>query len=248
MAKYILFDTETTGNQEPDRIIQAGALIVDTNGAVEVFDELCSCSQPISIEAMEVHNITPDALIDKPSFKQTRFFQTLEKLNTPENFLIAHNMPFDLGMLEKEGFKSKLQLIDTLRCARHLYGDAPRHRLQYLRYYLELYKLEEGEAQKHHITLRAHDAIGDVLVMKLLLSKLVARVRTDFPQTNPMSQLVVLTQTPIFVETFKFGKYKGKKIVDVCDDDMGYINWMLDNVELDSDMKYTLDKIMGHIE
>ena len=28
MAKYILFDTETTGNQEQDRIIQIGAMIV----------------------------------------------------------------------------------------------------------------------------------------------------------------------------------------------------------------------------
>ncbi len=28
MAKYILFDTETTGNQEEDRIIQVGAMVV----------------------------------------------------------------------------------------------------------------------------------------------------------------------------------------------------------------------------
>lgn len=27
MAKYILFDTETTGNQEEDRIIQVGAIL-----------------------------------------------------------------------------------------------------------------------------------------------------------------------------------------------------------------------------
>ena len=27
MAKYILFDTETTGNQEEDKIIQVGAMI-----------------------------------------------------------------------------------------------------------------------------------------------------------------------------------------------------------------------------
>ncbi len=41
MAKYILFDTETTGNNEEDRIIQVGAMIVDTKGQLEVFDELC---------------------------------------------------------------------------------------------------------------------------------------------------------------------------------------------------------------
>ncbi len=42
MAKYILFDTETTGNQEEDRIIQVGAMVVDSKGKIEVFDELCS--------------------------------------------------------------------------------------------------------------------------------------------------------------------------------------------------------------
>ena len=60
MTKYILFDTETTGNQEEDRIIQVGAMIVDEKGKVEVFDELCSTVLPIKIEAMAVHGITPN--------------------------------------------------------------------------------------------------------------------------------------------------------------------------------------------
>lgn len=247
MAKYILFDTETTGNQDQDKIIQVGAMIVDGKGQIEVFNEFCSCDVPISVEAMEVNNITPDMIENKPKFTESDFYKVLQSLNTQENFLIAHNMPFDLGMLEKEGFKPNIKLIDTLRCARHLYKESPYHRLQYLRYSQELYKLESAEAAKHNITVKAHDAIGDVLVMKLLLSGLVAKIKENFPGINPMVKLAELTSTPIFIETFNFGKYKGKKIVDVCDDDMGYINWMMDKMELDSDMKYTLDKIMGHV-
>ena len=83
--------------------------------------------------------------------------------------------------------------------------------------------------------------------MKLLLSKLVALVKEQFPKVNPMVKMEELTRTPIFIEVFKFGKYKGRKVEEVCDEDIGYINWMLDKMELDSDMKYTLDKIMGHI-
>ena len=109
---------------------------------------------------------------------------------------------------------------------------------------LAMYK---DEVDKHNIVIRAHDAIGDVLVMKLLLSKLVALTKEAFPGVNPMVKMVELTKTPIFIETFKFGKYKGQKIEDVCDKDMGYINWMIDKMDLDVDMKYTLDKIMGHI-
>ena len=113
---------------------------------------------------------------------------------------------------------------------------------------MELYKDEEAEASKHNIVIKAHDAIGDVLVMKLFLSKLVAKCRELFPQSkNPMEKLHELTKTPVIIETFKFGKYKGQKIEEVCDKDMGYIDWMMDKMELDEDMKYTLDKLMGHL-
>ena len=248
MAKYVLFDTETTGGNEEDRIIQIGSMIVDAKEPIEVYDELCSCEVPIKLEAMEVHNITPDLLENKPKFIDSNFYKRLNELNSSENFLIAHNMPFDLGMLQKEGFKNKFTLIDTLRCARHLLDNSPYHRLQYLRYSLELYKNELDEANKHNITIKAHDAIGDVLVMKLLLSKLVALAKDQFPQTNPMQKLVELTKQPIFIKTFKFGKYKGRSIEEICDEDIGYINWFMKSMQLDEDMKYTLDKIMGHVE
>ena len=247
MAKYILFDTETTGNQEEDRIIQIGAMIVDSKGGIEVYDELCSTVLPIKIDAMAVHGITPEMIEGKPFFHETNFYKTLQSLNNLENYLIAHNLPFDLGMLHKEGFKDDLKLIDTLRVAKHLIKDTDSHALQYLRYKLELYKEEMTEANKHNITIKAHDAIGDVLVMKLLLSKLVALSKEQFPSTNPMVKMEELTRTPIFIEIFKFGKYKGRRVEEVCDEDIGYINWMIDKMALDVDMKYTLDKIMGHI-
>ena len=247
MAKYILFDTETTGNREEDRIIQVGAMIVDAKGKVEVFDELCSTVLPITIEAMAVHGITPDLLEGKGVFTDTNFYKTLQTLNNQENFLIAHNMPFDMGMMEKEGFVSNIRIIDTLRVAKHLLAEQKSKALQYLRYSLELYKEEQTEADKYNITIKAHDAIGDVLVMKLLLSRLVTLTKEKFPDVNPMLKMEELTKTPIFIETFAFGKHKGKKISDICDSDIGYINWMQKNMDLDVDMKYTLDTIMGHM-
>ena len=225
MAKYILFDTETTGTRDNDRIIQVGAMIIDSKGNVEKFDELCSSEVPISIEAMEIHGITPDKITNQPKLIETNFYKTLQTLNNNENFLIAHNMPFDLGMIKKEGFENQTKLIDTLRCAKHLFPKSPYHRLQYFRYSLELYKDEEAEAIKHSIVIKAHDAIGDVIVMKLFLSKLVAKCREIFPEAkNPMEKLYELTKTPVLIETFKFGKYKGQRVEEVCDKDMGYIN------------------------
>lgn len=244
MAYYVLFDTETTGNQDDDKVIQFGAMIVDQKGKVEAFDELCSTDVAIKLEAMEVHNITPDLLVGKPKAVETSFYEKLEELNSNENYLIAHNISFDMGMIKKEGFVNQYQLIDTLRCAKHLFPELPYHRLQYIRYALELYKIEEIEAAKHNITIKAHDAIGDVLVMKLFLSKLVGKSREIYPDYNPIEKLAELTKTPVFIQTFKFGKYKGKDVEVVAKEDPSYLNWMRSNMELDEDLKYTLDKVL----
>ncbi len=241
MAVYILFDTETTGNQEQDRIIQIGGMIVRGKAEIEVYNELCSTDAPISIEAMEVHNITPDIIADKPLFTQTDFYKKVNEHNQSENYLIAHNISFDLGMLKKEGFTNNYTLIDTVRCAKHLFADMPYHRLQYLRYALGLYEEEDNEAKKLGITIKAHDAIGDVLVMKLLLSRLVQEVRKQFPDDDIMKKLAELTQTPVLMKIFKFGKYKGREIEEIANEDAGYLKWMRKNLDLDEDMTFTLD-------
>lgn len=241
MAKYILFDTETTGTREEDRIIQVGAMIVHGKDEIEVLDELCKAEVPITLEAMEIHNITPDVIENQPLYAELLFAKKLEELNKKENYLIAHNIKFDLGMVKKEGFENNYTNIDTLRCAKHLLPDLPYHRLQYLRYALELYKIEGAEANTLNITIKAHDAIGDVLVMKLLLSKLVALTKAQFPDVNIMKKLAELTQTPVMISTFKFGKHKGKRVEDVVKEDLSYIKWMRSNMEMDEDLSFTLD-------
>ena len=241
MAKYILFDTETTGAGANDRIIQVGAMVVHGRDEIEVFDELCLADVPIGIEAMEIHNITPDVIENQPPYAELTFTKKLLEYNHADNYLIAHNITFDLGMLEKEGFQNNYTLIDTLRCAKHLLPDSPYHRLQYLRYALELYKTEGAEANKLGITIKAHDAIGDVLVMKLLLSELVKLTQEKFTGINPMVKLAELTQTPVLIKIFKFGKYKNREIEEIVKADKGYITWMQNNLELDEDLAYTLE-------
>jgi exodeoxyribonuclease X len=245
MTKYILFDTETTGGSQHDRIIQVGAMVVHGREEIEVYDELCSTEIPISLEAMEVHNITPEMIENEPPYADLQFAQKILEYNSPENYLIAHNINFDLSMLEKEGFENNYTLIDTLRCAKHLMPESPYHRLQYLRYALKLYQIEESEASKLNITIKAHDAIGDVLIMKLLLSHLVKLSQEKFEGENPMKKLAELSQTPVLIRTFKFGKYKDREIEEIAKADRGYLTWMRNNLELDEDMIFTLDSYLN---
>jgi DNA polymerase-3 subunit epsilon/exodeoxyribonuclease X len=246
MAKYIILDTETTGTAETDRVIQLGYIVLGVN-PIEVHNEFNSCDVPISFGAMEVHGITPDLLEGKPPCTQTSAYKRLLELNTPENYLIIHNAPFDIIMLEKEGFNTQMKVIDTLRVAKHVLPDEEAHRLQYFRYKMDLYKEEKKQADALGIVVKAHDAIGDVLVLKLFLSKLKQAVQTAFPNDNPVEKMVDLTNTPILVKTFRFGKHKGKELAEVAQEDAGYLRWMLSSMDnLDDDLRYSINHVLGN--
>lgn len=244
-AKYILLDTETTGAGEKDRIIQLGYMVLDKNDT-QVYNDFCSSEVPISYGAMEVHNITPEMIENKPACTQTKAYTKLQELNTSANYIIIHNAKFDLGMLAKEGFECQMQLIDTLRIAKHLLPDEEAHRLQYFRYKMGLYKQEEAEAKRLGIEIKAHDAIGDVLTLKLLLTELRKLVQKKFPNEESVAKMVELTKTPIFIEKFRFGKYKDKTLEEVALQDPGYLDWMLNKMEnLDDDLRYSINKVLS---
>lgn len=245
MPKYIILDTETTGASDADRVIQLGYLVLGGK-EVEVHNEFNSSEVPISYGAMEVHGITQEAIEGKPSCVDTTAYRRLQELNSEENYLIIHNAPFDIQMLEKEGFKTQMRVIDTLRVAKHIMPDEEAHRLQYFRYKMELYKHEDKEANALGIVVKAHDAIGDVLVLKLFLSKLKEAVMQTYPGENPVEKMVDLTNTPILIKTFRFGKHKGKSLEEVAREDAGYLRWMLGNMEnLDDDMRYSINYYLG---
>ncbi len=243
--RYVILDTETTGVGENDRVIQLGFVVLGEK-EVEVHNEFYSSDVPIGFGAMEVHGITPQMLEGKPTCQESVAYKRLCELNTAENYIIIHNAPFDLGMLEKEGFKTQMKVIDTLRVAKHVLPDEDAHRLQYFRYKMELYKDEQKEADALGVEVKAHDAIGDVLVLKLFLTKLKEAVTSAFPDENPVEKMVDLTATPILITTFRFGKYKGKTLQEVASSDAGYLRWMLSSMEnLDDDMRYSINNALG---
>jgi len=243
--KYVILDTETTGTGENDRVIQLGYLVLGAK-EIEVQNEFCSSDTPISFGAMEVHGITPEMIEGKPTCQDTTAYKRLQELNSDDNYMIIHNAPFDLGMLQKEGFNNQMKVIDTLRVAKHVLPDEDAHRLQYFRYKFELYKEEQKEADALGIVVKAHDAIGDVLILKLLLSKLRSIVESEFPHANPVEKMVDLTSTPILVKTFRFGKHKGKTLQEVAASDAGYMRWMLSSMDnLDEDLRYSINTVLG---
>lgn len=214
-------DLETT-DLENARIIQLAYKNVDTNTTV---NEYFKPPVPISFGAMATHHITNQMVADKPAFDESP--QKTELINLLENnILVAHNAPFDIGVLKTEGVTTS-KYIDTLRVARHLI-DSESYQLQYLRYFLDL-----------NVEAPAHDALGDIQVLEKLFDRLAGLV------DHNIEKLLELTNTPVLLKTINFGKHKGKTFTEIAATDKGYLQWLLNEksknpTDQDEDMIYTL--------
>ena len=233
MRHYVLLDTETTGADEGDRICQLAFLDVAAD-SVNAYNDLCKPPAPIGFGAMAIHHITNEMVETAPEYHQTPAAKMLETLNDGENIAVIQNAPFDLGMLAKEGVRWKGPVIDTYRCLRHLEPDLERFGLQYVRYALGFYKEEKALADRFGVTIQAHDALSDVIVLYQLMQHLVAKVGRD------VNRLVALTNTPVRIRRFHFGKFKGQEIVSVVQNEPDYLEWVLGNVTLEEDMEFSL--------
>ena len=232
--KLLFLDTETTGNEEKDRICQLAYMIED-----EKVNELYTPTVPISIDSMAVHHITPKIVEGKPLFKGSVEYKKLEKLFVdPQVVFIAHNAKFDAIMLRSEGLTVG-KVIDTMKIARYLdpEGKIQSYRLQYLRYLLGI----EVEAI-------AHDAFGDILVLEQLFYRLMKKVMEteNISQDSAVEQMIEISSKPLLLKYFTFGKYKNKSVLEVAQIDKGYLQWMLkqkeegEQEEMEEDWIYTL--------
>ena len=231
--KIIVLDTETTGMLEKDRICQLSYLVLNEEFEIEeIHNDLCTPPLPISYEAMAIHHITPEMLEGEPTCVQTKAYKRLCELNSIENIIVIQNATFDLGMLAKEGFSSQMNLIDTFRVLRAFYPNDGSFALQFKRYQWGLYKQEEDLAKKLGITIKAHDALGDVIVLKHLFERLY--------EEHSMPKMILLCSEPIVLSHIPFGKNRGKKFVDVARTDRQDLQYMLNSNGLDVDVKASI--------
>lgn len=233
--KIIILDTETTGMSENDRICQLSFLVCNEELEIEaIYNDLCTPPLPIGFEAMAIHHITPEMLEGKSPCQLTLAFSALRELNHPSNLLVIQNAAFDLGMLEKEGFVSQMQLVDTFRILRTYYSnDGTSSSLQYKRYQWGLYKQEKALCDKLGIQLFAHDALSDVIVLKSLFEKL--------SEEHSLPKMILACAAPIILEYIPYGKHKGKRFKEVAKEARGDLHYMLKSEHLDQDVKASLE-------
>ena len=232
MYKVIFFDTETTGNTEKDYLCQ-----IAYKTESDSFSGLYKPPIKVPPETSAIHHITNKMLEDKPAFKESEEFLKIKDLfENKDSVVVAHNAPFDLLIIKKEGIIPK-NFICTLRLARYLDPEEKieKYNLQYLRYLLGI-----------EIDVVAHDALGDVLVLEKLYERLKKKLmeKENLQEDEAIQKMVEISSHPSIFKSIKFGKYNGKKMEEILKVDRGYLEWLLgeklDNDQIDEDWIYTL--------
>jgi len=229
MQNLIFLDTETTGNEiGKDRLVQ-----VCYFDGERFFTEYFKAPLPISVKSMSITHITNEDVEDKPPFIGSEFSKVLqEKLEN--GVLIAHNAQFDISMLKDEGLRVP-KFICTLKLARYLDDDeqVPEYNLQFLRYYFGL-----------RVDAQAHDAEGDVKVLKGVFDKLKEIWIQKYTDENVIDRMADLSAKPLLMRRINFGKHAGQTVEEVSRVDRGYLEWLLnakmENPANEEDWIYTL--------
>ena len=195
---------------------------------------------------MVVSHVTNKMVENESSFIGSSMHQSLQNILV-KNILVAHNAKFDIEMLNREGIETS-QFIDTYKVVYHLdsNGEIPKYSLQYLRYYHEL----DAEGAL------AHNAFGDIIVLEKLFELYFLKMLEKIGDgSNVIKEMVEVSSLPILYKKFTFGKYNGREISDIANEDTGYLLWLFNQKimtresggENDEDWIYTLEHYLNPI-
>lgn len=127
----VVFDTETTGLSLSDRIVQiAGLRIAGGRLTGEQFDTLVNPGRPIPPASTTIHHITDAMVANAPDMTTAlRGFHHFSE----GAVLIAHNAPFDMGMLRVAEGETRLhfpnRVMDTVLLSAMIWGQSASHSL-----------------------------------------------------------------------------------------------------------------------
>lgn len=230
----IFLDVETTGLEDDDRVCSIG-IISSVSEIMESQYELLNEGKKIHPKASSVHHITNEMLVDKPLFKDSNIYKFLESNNTLDTTIIGHNIQHIMQKLLEVGFIFKGVLIDTLRVSKHIIKECESYALQFLRYELRLYK-NEALALKTCVLnapIISHHALHDSFLVRLLYLYLLEEVSHE--------KMCELSFKNVLIEKFEFGKHSGRYLEDVAINDRSYLEWMTSNMDLDDDLRYSIN-------
>ena len=115
MTRHVILDTETTGlsHEQGHRIVEIGAVeMVNFSLTGKQLHLYINPEREMDSEAERIHGLSSDFLSDKPVFADLAQ-QFTDFIGN--DLLVIHNAPFDLGFLNSELERCKIDVISTDR-------------------------------------------------------------------------------------------------------------------------------------
>lgn len=128
---FIAIDFETANNERHSACSLA-LVVVRDNQIVDTFYTLIKPETPFSSRNIDIHGIRPEDVAKAPKFDEV--WPHIAPLFSPNHLVIAHNAPFDNGVLLSTLRYYRIQTphylsLDTVRTSRKLFPNMKNHRL-----------------------------------------------------------------------------------------------------------------------
>lgn len=129
--RYIVFDVETP-NARNDRMSSIGITVVEDGKIVETFASLVDPEARFDYFNIQLTGISPEDVEDAPNFAE--LWEQIEPMMA-SGILVAHNAPFDMGVLSKclhaygIAWKPFAEYACTCAMGRKCYPQFPNHKL-----------------------------------------------------------------------------------------------------------------------
>ena len=222
-----VFDLETTGiNVSKDRIVEICVLKVNPDSSRESKTWRVNPEMPIPKEASAVHVIYDEDIADCPTFREIA--PKIMEMIAGTDLAGFNSNRFDVPLLAEEFLRveidfdlSKFKLVD----AQVIFHKMERRNLT------AAYEFYCGKNLEN-----AHSAEADVLATFEVLDAQVGRYEevpneiaalSDFSFQNKFADLAGMIHfDENGNEIFAFGKYKGQKVKEVFQKDLGYYGWI----------------------
>lgn len=254
----VVFDLETTGtNISQDRIVEIAMVKAMPDGTIEEKCRKINPTIPIPLETSLIHGIYDEDVKEEPTFKQVAksLAQFLEGCD-----LAGFNvLGFDVPMLVEEFLRANIEFDVTQRKI----VDAQKiFHLMEKRNLTAAYKFYcDKDLVNAHSALADTKATYEVLVSQIEkydgqeafdnLGKKMATIENDMSVLHDLTTTnrvdfagrIILKEG---VETFNFGKHRGKPVVEVLQKEPSFYDWMMKgDFPLDTKRKLTQIKLRG---
>lgn len=222
------FDLETTGTDiTKDRIVEISVLKVYPNGNSESKTWLVNPIIPIPKGASDVHGITDERVANEPTFKELA--KTIHNMIKDSDLAGYNSDRFDIPLLAEEMLRAEVDFDLGNRVTVDV--QTIFHKMEQ-RTLSAAYKFYCGKTLDN-----AHSAQADTNATYEILKSQLDRYPELENNIKTLSEFTTRRQAVDFAgfivlndkneEIFTFGKYKGRKVEDILEEEPGYFGWVL---------------------